>query len=230
MSTPRIPSHPISSSQVDVHPDLIKLVQKHQVTEYKRPIASHTLRIFKDILPQIKEHESSFILDSGCGTGMSTLSLAEQYSDCWILGVDKSAHRLHKAKKSLEQKTTTLKKRVCFIQADLIDFWRLLYKYNVSIHAHYILYPNPWPKKPHIQRRFHGHPIFPLLLDLAPKLELRSNWRLYLEEFMKGTLHLEPQYQCTLSEVHPTSYLTAFEKKYVESKQQVWKLCIEKDM
>ena len=32
---------------------------------------------------------------------------------------------------------------------------------------HYLLYPNPWPKAKHLQRRVHGHGSFPLLLQLG---------------------------------------------------------------
>ena len=45
------------------------------------------------------------------------------------------------------------------------------------------LYPNPWPKKKHLGRRWHGAPVFPALVKLGGELEMRSNWQTYLDEF-----------------------------------------------
>ena len=48
---------------------------------------------------------------------------------------------------------------------------------------HYILYPNPWPKAKHVQRRWHGSAVFPQIIAVGQEIILRSNWLLYLEEF-----------------------------------------------
>ena len=53
------------------------------------------------------------------------------------------------------------------IRADLVDFWRLLADNGVRLARHYNLYPNPWPKIGHLARRWHGHPVFPALLELG---------------------------------------------------------------
>ena len=69
------------------------------------------------------------------------------------------------------------------LQANLIDFWRLSVQTEWRLQKHYLLYPNPWPKKKHLQRRWHGHPVFPSILELGGELELRTNWKIYADEF-----------------------------------------------
>lgn len=107
------------------------------------------------------------------------------------------------------------------LQADCEDIWRLLVRDGLRSEFHYLLYPNPWPKASHLQRRLHGHPDFPLLLSLGGELELRSNWQLYVEEFdcamnlagQSGVVHILPDNNIALS---------LFEQKYRDSGHQIW--------
>ncbi len=152
------------------------------------------------------------ILDSGCGTGVSTIKLAEQFPGDLVVGIDQSENRLSKSKE---------KNNVLFFRANLIDIWLLMEKNNWKIDQHYLLYPNPWPKKKHLQRRWHGHPVFPTLIKLGGKLELRSNWKTYVDEFAKAveivTGNLNP-----VEEFTPTEALTPFEEKYQASGQRLY--------
>jgi tRNA G46 methylase TrmB len=81
-----------------------------------------------------------------------------------------------------------LKPNAILLRAELSDFFSLVAsKSDWIIHSHYLLYPNPYPKKKHLQRRWHGHPIFPIVLILGGNLIVRSNWRTYCEE-MKASV------------------------------------------
>ena len=83
------------------------------------------------------------------------------------------------------EKTSIASKNVKLVRADLVDFWTLVYRDDSwKIHSNYILYPNPYPKSQHLKRRWHGHPVFPILLSLGGNLILRSNWNIYCEEFL----------------------------------------------
>ncbi len=107
------------------------------------------------------------------------------------------------------------------LQAECEDIWRLLVRDGLRSEFHYLLYPNPWPKAAHLQRRLHGHADFPLLLSLGGTLELRSNWQIYVEEFgcamnlagQSGTVHNLPDNEPALS---------LFEQKYRNSGHQIW--------
>jgi tRNA G46 methylase TrmB len=96
---------------------------------------------------------------------------------------------------------------VLLLRAELSDFWKCCLSSNqwqekICIYKHYLLYPNPYPKKSRLKSRFYAHPAFPLLMmtvqmdggggfnvDGLPtekekeKLVVRSNWKGYLNEF-----------------------------------------------
>jgi len=86
-----------------------------------------------------------------------------------------------------------------FVRAEISDFWDLANTASDwTVQEHAIMYPNPYPKSKHLQRRWHGHACFPLLLSLGGKLTVRSNWKVYCEE-----MHL------AISAVVPTFFGTA---------------------
>jgi tRNA G46 methylase TrmB len=87
---------------------------------------------------------------------------------------------------------------VLLLRADLIDFWHLcltslVWQQTVHVKKHYLLYPNPYPKKARLKNRFYAHPAFPLLMltlmmegdepNDSTQMIVRSNWKGYLEEF-----------------------------------------------
>ena len=90
--------------------------------------------------------------------------------------------------------------------------WAELVQAQVICQKHYLLYPNPWPKKGHLKRRIHGHPSFPLLKALGGIIEVRSNWKIYIDEFAKASKLLGLQVEMTALRV--TDPLTLFERKY----------------
>jgi len=209
-------SKPVDSNQAANHARLEQIVRKHLEHPFRRPIASHTEAAFAEVQAKLACIERPIILDACCGTGDSSRKLAQRYPDHWVVGVDKSAHRLEK------ERDTDTPENLIVVRADLNDFYRLAVKANWRPEHHYILYPNPWPKAEHLGRRWHGAPVFPDIIALGGRLELRSNWKIYLEEFaaaLKVAGH-----QSRLEPYEPEQYLTLFEKKYHESGQQIWRL------
>lgn len=158
------------------------------------------------------------ILDSCCGTGMSTRLLAESHPSSLIIGVDQSSHRLEKF--SGERLDNSV-----LLQANCEDVWRLCVENNIAFDEHYILYPNPYPKSVHLKRRWHGHPVFPFLKPLAKKTILRSNWKLYLDEFAYAWDVLTGKY-FEVTEVDTRNPMTLFEKKYSASGQKLYELVV----
>ena len=212
---------PVSSNQEGLHPRLCQVVIRHLGTPSLRPPPSHTLAAFAQAQAWVFSRTCPVVLDSGCGTGESTLALARRFPQCSILGLDKSEARLQKAKARPQPPN------VLYLRAELVDFWPLVAKAGWDIRYHALYYPNPWPKAAHLKRRFHGDPVFPVLLDLSPELELRSNWLLYLQEFSKAAelargLLAEPR---LLDIAEPVS---AFERKYAGAGQQLWALTLQR--
>jgi tRNA (guanine-N7-)-methyltransferase len=211
----------IDSHQNGIHKNLQKIVEKHQTTHFSKPIAAHTLAAFNAVSLSLScEPCKSLILDSGCGTAMSTRLLAEQYSDAWVIGVDRSIKRLSK------QYETPLPSNAWLVQADLIDFWRLALQAGWQLKRHMLLYPNPYPKSVHLKRRFHAHPVFRDLLALGGIIELRTNWGVYAEEFCFSANLMGKECQ-RIEVIQDTTPLTLFEKKYQESKQRLYRVIVE---
>ena len=206
----------VESNQSGVHTRLAETVQKHLLHPFQRPIAQHSKTTFEEVQREISAAQNPLVLDSCCGVGDSSRTLAKIYPDHLVIGVDKSAHRLGKERIAPQPENLIL------VRADLNDFYRLAAEEGWRLERHYMLYPNPWPKAAHLGRRWHGAPVFPDMLRIGGVLELRSNWRLYLEEFQ---IALEiAGHASTLQPFKPGDFLTAFEKKYAESGQPLWQL------
>ncbi|MBE6024932.1 MAG: methyltransferase domain-containing protein [Cellulosilyticum sp.] len=56
-----------------------------------------------DLIHRIPKREYSRIIDIGCGSGMSTLPLAERFTEAEVLGVDYSKEMLEKAREGSEK-------------------------------------------------------------------------------------------------------------------------------
>jgi tRNA G46 methylase TrmB len=93
---------------------------------------------------------------------------------------------------------------------------------------HYLLYPNPYPKAAHLKMRWHGHPVFPAILALGGRLEVRSNWWLYVEEFARAVSQVTGRrVEVQEHAVGPQDAgLTPFEQKYLASGQSLWRLVV----
>lgn len=222
----------ISTNQESVHDNLFALVERHKNSAFKRPIAKHTQDAFDKALQFLHEHYSEVILDSCCGLGESTINLACKYPNAKIIGIDKSSSRLDKhSSLHLERQKNRQKipQNYVLIQADVNDFWRLMSahlektKPTWKIVKQYILYPNPYPKKMQVGKRWHGSPVFKDLLQICPVIEVRSNWDVYLQEFLyAATLY---ELRGDISAIDPKAFdYTAFERKYKAAGQTCFKL------
>mgnify|MGYP000221084865 CR=1 FL=1 len=221
MSTP----YTIISNQSGIHDKLLKTVKKHLDFPYQHSPSDSQLALFDKCFALLKSHQSTpWILDSGCGTGMSTEILAKKHPDCIVLGLDKSAHRLAKHPKWDSGSTVCkIAGNAYLAQINLIDFWWLSHQNALRFQKHYILYPNPWPKAKQLKRRFHGHPIFHHLISLSYNLEVRSNWIIYLEEMLQSIrlLGVTSSIDVIAENELPVSL---FEAKYMDQHEPIFRL------
>ena len=200
----------ITSNQEGLHEQLDEVVLKHLQHAFKKPYQQHTLDAFKECEKWVEQQGKPIIFDSCCGVGESTHHLALKHPEAIVLGLDKSADRL--SKHGLE-----VADNYRLLQVNLNDFWRLAVEANWHLSHHYLLYPNPWPKAKHLQRRWHGSAVFPAILALGGELELRSNWFTYIKEFARA-LELAGQ-SSKIQEYHAVDAITPFERKYWASGQ-----------
>lgn len=216
-------SRPVRSSQGGVHERLREIVLRHAQAPWQAPLHRTTLKGFEGVEAwrSGQGRDRPVVLDTGCGTGESTRRLAERHPDDLVLGIDQSAARLRRVGAEAGFASAG---RVAWVRAELTTFWRLAREARWPVSHQYLLYPNPWPKPGQVQRRWHGHPVFPTIVSLGGRLELRSNWRVYPDEFRLAleTLSQAPEAVRALSPGEGA--LTPFERKYAASGHTLWQL------
>jgi tRNA (guanine-N7-)-methyltransferase len=111
------------------------------------------------------------------------------------------------------------------VRAELETFWRLLAGDGLSVGRHCLFYPNPWPKPGHLQRRWHGHPVFPHLLMLGGEIELRCNWEIYALEFARA-VRLATGQAVDVQAIQESSGVSPFEIKYLRRGQCLYRVAV----
>ncbi len=225
-------SKAIITNQPGIHEKLNEVVTKHLTHSFQKPYQVHTQQAFNEMNALVQAFitenpQGEVILDACCGVGQSTRILAQQNPNALVIGVDKSAHRINRNVEGFSEQEGYYASNYHLVRADLNDFYRLVKAENWPVSKHYVLYPNPWPKAKHLQRRWHGSAVFPQMTAIGEQIILRSNWRLYLEEFQQAAKLVNLSGEITAlptSEQSGEQALTPFEAKYQASGQQCWQL------
>lgn len=210
----------VVSNQPGTHDALVHVVDKHARTRYSRPVSAHQQACFNELDRRVAEHGGPVILDSGCGIGESTRVLAGHYPDHLVIGIDKSAVRIDQA---MSHAAST---QALIARGDCVDIWRLAANADWPVTHHYLLYPNPWPKAKHLKRRWHAHPVFPALIHLGGRLELRTNWSVYAREFDLALQRLGIA-TTPIETLTPATSITPFERKYRASGHRLFRLACD---
>jgi tRNA (guanine-N7-)-methyltransferase len=219
-------SRVVTSTQSGPHSDLERTVRRHLAADFAKPIGAAAQDAYEVFVARWQAAgQPPLVFDSGCGVGDSTRLLAARHPAALVVGIDKSEDRLTR------QKPHPLPANALLLRADAVDFWRLAVADKLRLAQHYLLYPNPWPKVGHLQRRWHGHAVFPSLLALGGRLELRSNWRVYVEEFTAAVAFAgrDPASVEIIPETELAAPLTPFERKYHASGQALFRCVITPD-
>jgi tRNA (guanine-N7-)-methyltransferase len=226
-------SKTIITNQIGIHEKLNEVVAKHLSHPFKKPYQPHTQQAFQEMDTLVQAFlqanpAGKIILDACCGVGQSSRILAQQNPQAIVIGVDKSAHRITRNVEGFAEGNGYSAQNYHLVRADLNDFYRLVKAANWPVSKHYILYPNPWPKSKHLQRRWHGSAVFPQMIYIGDSLILRSNWRLYLEEFQQAAKQMALHGELSQVNVAVEQALTPFEAKYLASGQICWQLTLYK--
>ena len=212
----RIPT----SAQSGIHEHLATLLDRHCSSLFRKPYTDYNRAAFAESFERRERiaPTAPLILDSCCGVGESSIALALEFPEHFVIGVDQSESRLSRNSDG----KSVLPPNLDLVRADLVDYWRLLCDAGIRLDRHYLLYPNPWPKIGHLSRRWHGHPVFPALLQLGGVLECRSNWRIYIDEFCFAVERMTQRNTVCESYV-PECALTPFERKYLNSGHSLYR-------
>ena len=212
------------SAQTGIHEHLDSLLKRHCRSRFRKPYSDYNRAAFAASFERRERvaPAAPLILDSCCGVGESSMALALAWPEHYVIGVDQSAARLGRytsGRAGVPQRPANLD----LVRADLVDYWRLMRDANIRLARHYLLYPNPWPKIGHLARRWHGHPVFPALLELGGVLECRTNWRIYIEELAFALARVSGR-EAAWATFSPESPLTPFERKYQSSGHTLYRL------
>ena len=213
-----MPVRKVTSNQAGIHQNLETVVRKHLQHPWRKPLSHFAATVFADIETWLEQTSGPLILDSGCGIGESSVKLAELHPESRVIGFDRSEVRLDKL-----QHKTSVPENCLVIRADADDLWRQLVNAGIRVDRHYLLFPNPYPKAAQLNQRWHGSPLFPYLLEMGGKLEVRTNWQTYVDEFQLA-LNIAANIPAKVEAYHPSPALSAFEIKYHEDSQPLWRL------
>ena len=111
-------SRQIVSSQPGPHPRLAQTIARHALHEWRKPEQGVDQEALDSLDQALEAWSGPVILDSFCGTGMSTNVIARHYPGALAIGVDKSLHRLDRAETPAEN--------VLLLRAHCEAIWRHL--------------------------------------------------------------------------------------------------------
>ena len=174
-------------------------------------------------LPELFGRTASLHVDLGCGDGSFICELAQQFPQKNFLGIEHLTKRVEKVRRKAEKI-----ENVRVLRADTLFALRCLLPQN-SVETFYLLFPDPWPKRRHHQRRiFTGE----FLDAVAAALEQNGVLRVATDQ-----LDYFQQIQ-RLSRAHPEFQvvdldgvvlpLTRFEKRFREQSIPVYRLTLRK--
>lgn len=219
-------SNTVRSSQVAEHAGLERILRGHFVRPWLQPLHLPSADAFERaalLAPDVKDR--SLILDSGCGTGESTRKVSARHPGSLVFGIDRSAHRLGRTGC---RDFPDREGNIVWVRAELETFWRLALERGWRLSKHFILYPNPWPKKSQVRKRWHAHPVFPSLARLGGQVEMRTNWPVYAQEFAHA-LEFVTGSPVSVENLVAGKPLSPFERKYAASGHELYRVSANLD-
>lgn len=127
----------------------------HSLQTYleKSPVPEHTKHAFAEFLAWRQRPDSNrpLYLDAGCGRGWSTARIARRSPNCDVIGIDRSIVKLSRNAAFRHGGMFRDAPNAFLLRADLVHFWRLCWEQQILPQKHFLLYPNPYPKKGHLR-------------------------------------------------------------------------------
>ncbi len=164
-------------------------------------------------------------VDLGCGDGAFLTALAEQHPERNYLGIEKLFGRIRTGCKRIERAGLT---NARLIRADFAQVVASLLPAE-SVHVFHIMFPDPWPKRRHQQRRVVTPELFGSIAKASVSegvLHLATDEREYYEQILKvlkGTPLFEPT--SILEESLPPS---TFEQRFIDAGDPIYRVRLRK--
>lgn len=162
-------------------------------------------------------------VDLGCGDGSFLCELAKQLPEKNFLGIERLTKRVGKVRRKAEEIDN-----VRVLRADTLFALRYLLPEN-SVETFYLLFPDPWPKRRHQQRRiFTGSFLDAVAAALEQNgvLRIATDQLTYLRQIERlSRAHPEFEVADLDDVVFP---LTKFERRFREKGMPVYRLTLRK--
>jgi len=178
-------------------------------------------------------------IEIGCGVGFHPISFAQQNPKTCFIALEHTKVRFEKFQRRLQNHRSLhpeALKNLLTLQANAVS-WITHEVPDASIDRYWILYPNPYPKKEHLNRRWHAMPFASKIISTLKsggELVLATNETFYAEEavsFWAGFWKLGLTSKTIVTpELLKTGYkpMTHFEKKYLQADQTCYQLTFQK--
>lgn len=175
-------------------------------------------------LGQLFGRDAPLQVDLGCGDGSFLCELAEQFPEKNFLGIERLTRRVEKVRRKAGRGIDNVR----VLGTDTLFAVRYLLPTN-SVEAFYLLFPDPWPKRRHQQRRiFTGE----FLDAIAAALEQSGVLRVATDQLdyfhqIQGLSRTHPEFEVVDLDgvVLP---LTKFERKFREQHLPIYRLTLRK--
>lgn len=121
-------------------------------------------------------------IEIGCGTGIHSIRYAKRHPERHLVAIEHTRTRYSKFSNRLKQQD--LLPNLMPVHANAIS-WVSYFLKPESVDRYFILYPNPYPKKNHLNRRWHAMPFMEQIvntLKLGGTICLATNLESYIEE------------------------------------------------
>lgn len=170
-------------------------------------------------------------LEIGAGQGLHAVRYCRDHRDRQLIALERTHNKFARLQQRKNHHPNL--ENLYIAHADAINFVCHFVPAE-SLERIFLLYPNPYPKTAHAQRRWHRSPFMSFLMTrLRPKgeLNLATNLSWYRDEAIR---HLGQEHPLTL--VHevvltdPSAARTHFEKKYLERGETCFDLIFKKGL
>jgi len=162
-------------------------------------------------------------VDLGCGDGSFLCELAQLFPQKNFLGIERLTKRVEKVRRKAEKI-----ENVRVLRADTLFAVCYLLPEN-SVEAFYLLFPDPWPKRRHQQRRIFRRDFLDsvaIALQEHGLLRVATDQLDYFHEIERSSrAHLEFQVVDLDAVALP---LTKFERKFREQNAPIYRLALRK--
>ena len=171
-------------------------------------------------------------VEIGCGVGFHPLKYSAANPERFLVAIEHSSERFAKFERRIAHHP--VRQNLLAVHEDAEAFFVHYFKPQ-TLDRILILYPNPYPKKVHLNRRWYGMPFAKYMVDclkLDGQLTLATNEEFYAQEAIKfftnyWGLGLVENSQLKASE-NSFAPRTHFEKKYLENGQTCFNLIFKK--